>query len=256
MSLTLSAIVVAAIAAAVSQVGAVTVYTPASVVACLPVQLSWVDGQAPYYLSILPGGQPEATPLQDLGEQSGNSLSWKPNFPAGTEVTIQIRDGVGVINYSGLVKIQAGTTTCAPTSAVPTHVPTPHANATAHTIATPPINKQPGIPHPSNSTAAGAPVGVPANHTTGINGTIGLNSTGLSNSTTTLGGLSSTGQLGGFNSTSTGITSTASTFNTPTTPNTKSFNDDDDDEDLDSGASRTSVGIMAVLVAGVVTFLL
>jgi len=230
MSLTLSAIVVAAIAAAVSQVGAVTVYTPASVVACLPVQLSWVDGQAPYYLSILPGGQPEATPLQDLGEQSGNSLSWKPNFPAGTEVTIQIRDGVGVINYSGLVKIQAGTTTCAPTSAVPTHVSTP--------------------------TAAGAPVGVPANHTTGINGTIGLNSTGLSNSTTTLGGLSSTGQLGGFNSTSTGITSTASTFNTPTTPNTKSFNDDDDDEDLDSGASRTSVGIMAVLVAGVVTFLL
>lgn len=284
MSLTLSAIVTAAIVVAVSQVGAVIVYTPLSVVACSPVQLSWANGQAPYYLSLLPGGQPDAAPLQDLGEQSGNSLSWKPTFPAGTEITIQIRDNAGVINYSGLVTIKPGTETCAPTS---DHHQTP-ANTPAHAKGALPITNQTAIHHPSNATPTSGHVQTPANtsahakgtlpitnqtaihpppnatpaaNNTGIlgpnsvSGTTGLNSTGLLNSTT-LSGLNSTGLLGGLNSTSTGITSTASPFTTPTTSNTKSVYDDSDEDDLDSGASRTSVSITAVLVAGVVTFLL
>ncbi|KAH9818462.1 secreted protein [Melampsora americana] len=269
MSLTLSAIVTAAIAVAVSQVGAVTVYTPASVVACQPVQLSWVDGQAPYYLSLLPGGQPNAAPLEDLGEQSGNSLVWKPTLPVGTEVTIQIRDSAGVINYSGLIKIQQGTEdSCDATSSDDDQ--TPDANATPHDNGAHPVNKPPGVPLPTKGAAAGDHAGILGNNTTSSNATGlnstglanstaalgGLNSTGMINSTSTLGGLSSSGKLGGFNSTSTGITSPASTFTTPMTSNTKSFNDGSDDEDLDSGASRTSVSVMAVLVAGAVTFFL
>ncbi|MDK0628461.1 hypothetical protein P5F04_16545, partial [Clostridium perfringens] len=34
--------------------------TPVGVVQCQPILLNWQDGQAPYFLSIIPGGQPNA----------------------------------------------------------------------------------------------------------------------------------------------------------------------------------------------------
>jgi hypothetical protein len=34
---------------------ALTINTPASIVECQPVQLSWSNGTAPYYLAVLPG---------------------------------------------------------------------------------------------------------------------------------------------------------------------------------------------------------
>lgn len=107
-------ILAATIAGAVSQT--VMVNTPTSVVQCLPVQLSWSGGQPPYFLSLIPGGQTTATPLQDLGQQTGTTFSWKATLPANTALNVQIRDSVGVLNYSDQFTIQnppAGIT-CSP----------------------------------------------------------------------------------------------------------------------------------------------
>lgn len=55
---------------------ALTVATPASVVQCQPVALSWGQGTAPYYVAIIPGGQPSAAALESFPTQSGETLTW------------------------------------------------------------------------------------------------------------------------------------------------------------------------------------
>ncbi|KAG8983007.1 hypothetical protein FRB94_008186 [Tulasnella sp. JGI-2019a] len=86
-----------------------TVNTPVSVVQCLPVLLNWNGGIAPYYVTVLPGGQPGAAPLESLSSgTSGTSLTWNVDIAAGTEVTIGVRDSTGSVAYSALVTIQSG----------------------------------------------------------------------------------------------------------------------------------------------------
>ncbi|KAH9823555.1 secreted protein [Melampsora americana] len=84
----------------------VMVNTPTSAVQCLPVLLSWSGGQAPYFLSLIPAGQTTSNPLQDLGQQTGTSFTWKVNLPPKTAVNVQIRDSLGVLNYSDQFTIQ------------------------------------------------------------------------------------------------------------------------------------------------------
>ncbi|EGG01164.1 uncharacterized protein MELLADRAFT_92673 [Melampsora larici-populina 98AG31] len=130
MSLTSFFILALAISGAVSQ--AVMVNTPTSVVQCLPVQLSWSGGQPPYFISLIPGGQTTAIPLEDLGQQTGTSFTWKVDLPAKTAVNLQIRDSVGVLNYSDQFTIQdppAGTT-CDTTGNGTTTAPTPMTTGT------------------------------------------------------------------------------------------------------------------------------
>ncbi|WAR62422.1 hypothetical protein PtB15_15B6 [Puccinia triticina] len=84
-----------------------TINTPMSVVQCLPTQLTFGGGVPPYTLSALPAGQPGATPLAELGSQSGTSFTWVTNLPGGTATTLQIRDSKGVINYTQAITVQA-----------------------------------------------------------------------------------------------------------------------------------------------------
>ncbi|KZO91560.1 hypothetical protein CALVIDRAFT_541729 [Calocera viscosa TUFC12733] len=86
----------------------ITVATPPSVVTCEPVSLSWTGGTGPYFVSAIPGGQPGATALESFPEQTGNSFTWTVNLPAGTSITIQVRDSTGTIQYSSPITIQAG----------------------------------------------------------------------------------------------------------------------------------------------------
>ncbi|CAD6570087.1 MAG: hypothetical protein CYPHOPRED_003736 [Cyphobasidiales sp. Tagirdzhanova-0007] len=89
-SLALSATLVAA-------VSALTVNTPAALVQCQPAQLSWDDGTAPYYLAIIPGGQPSAAALENLPQQSGTSMTWTVDQAAGTSITVKVTDSTGAI---------------------------------------------------------------------------------------------------------------------------------------------------------------
>ncbi|KAF8753512.1 Secreted protein [Rhizoctonia solani] len=83
-----------------------SINSPASVVQCQPIQLSWTATKVPVYISIIPGGQPGAAPLYDFGVQEPNkkSLTWTVNQPAGTDVTFQIKDADGAVAYSAVLK--------------------------------------------------------------------------------------------------------------------------------------------------------
>jgi len=100
---------VAAIMAA--SVSALTVNSPASLTQCVPVALGWNAGTAPYFVAIIPGGDSAASPLQDLGQQTGNSYTWTPALAAGTSITVRVSDSNGDVNYSSQVTIMAGSST-------------------------------------------------------------------------------------------------------------------------------------------------
>jgi len=83
-----------------------TVNTPTSVQECLPVAISWTGGAPPVYVSLIPGGQPGGTMVKDFGAQTGNSLTWNVDQPAGTSLSVQIRDSTGKLNYSDKFNVQ------------------------------------------------------------------------------------------------------------------------------------------------------
>ncbi|KAE8537862.1 hypothetical protein D1P53_005923 [Cryptococcus gattii VGV] len=111
-------ILLAAVAGALADL---TVSTPASLIQCQPVLLSWSGGTAPYYLAIIPGGEASAAALKDFGEQSGTSLTWTVDTSSGTSVSVKVTDSTGTINYSSPVTIQAGSSdSCVSTSTAAT----------------------------------------------------------------------------------------------------------------------------------------
>ncbi|OXG89300.1 hypothetical protein C348_00256 [Cryptococcus neoformans Gb118] len=98
-----------------------TVSSPASLIQCQPVLLSWSGGSAPYYLAIIPGGEASAASLKDFGEQSGTSLTWTVDIASGTSVSVKVTDSTGTINYSSPVTIMAGSSSsCVSTSTAAT----------------------------------------------------------------------------------------------------------------------------------------
>ena len=59
--------------------------------------------------SLLPGGQPSATPLVDFGRQNGTSLTWTVNQPAGTSLGLTLRDSTGKVAQSAPFTVTAST---------------------------------------------------------------------------------------------------------------------------------------------------
>ncbi|EIN10151.1 hypothetical protein PUNSTDRAFT_132256 [Punctularia strigosozonata HHB-11173 SS5] len=71
-----------------------------------PIQLTWSDGTAPYFLSLLPGGQPSATPLESfIRRLRPRSLGPSTSL---TCTTAQIKDSTGTLAYSDIFTIQSG----------------------------------------------------------------------------------------------------------------------------------------------------
>lgn len=85
--------------------------TPTSLVQCQPIKITWNGGQPPYWVSALPGGEPAGTPLKDWGQQSGTELTWTVDLPAGTSISMQVKDSNGAINYAQAVSVRAGSDT-------------------------------------------------------------------------------------------------------------------------------------------------
>ncbi|KAH8104257.1 hypothetical protein DFH11DRAFT_163642 [Phellopilus nigrolimitatus] len=81
--------------------------TPTNVVQCEPALLTWQGGVSPYFLVVLPGGELSATPLEDLGEKEGTSLSWLVNIAAGTSVGLKLSDSTGAVAQSAPFTIQS-----------------------------------------------------------------------------------------------------------------------------------------------------
>ncbi|PAV16636.1 hypothetical protein PNOK_0825600 [Pyrrhoderma noxium] len=84
-----------------------TINTPSSIVQCEPSLLSWSDGTAPYYLSILPGGETTATALESFSSTSDTSYTWTVDIASGTSITLSIKDSTGTVAYSDTITIQS-----------------------------------------------------------------------------------------------------------------------------------------------------
>ncbi|CAE6460869.1 unnamed protein product [Rhizoctonia solani] len=142
-----------------------SINSPASVVQCQPVQLSWTATKEPVYIAIIPGGQPGATPIEDFGVQAPGTktMTWKCNRKAGTSITFQIRDSDGAVAYSGNVNVQdSSDSSCVKDTPAPP--PPSSAAAPSASSATPPSGGASSAPAPAPApgTTAAAP---PANTT-------------------------------------------------------------------------------------------
>jgi hypothetical protein len=108
-----------------------TINTPANVVECQPILLSWSGGVSPYFLSILPGGSPTAAALEDLGEMNTTSVTWTCNIQAGVSLGLTLRDSSGTVAQSAPFTVNPGSsTTCLNTTSIvpgPTAATTPAA---------------------------------------------------------------------------------------------------------------------------------
>ncbi|RDB25771.1 Protein disulfide-isomerase erp38 [Hypsizygus marmoreus] len=104
---------------ATSALAQLTINTPIGPVVCQPLLLTWSGGTPPYFLnrllfialhafSILPGSQPGASPLIDLGVQNGNSYTWTVNIAAGTSIGLTLRDSTGTTANSAPFTINSG----------------------------------------------------------------------------------------------------------------------------------------------------
>ncbi|KAJ3556177.1 hypothetical protein NP233_g12038 [Leucocoprinus birnbaumii] len=114
-----SAFVAAAVLASVQSVVGLMINTPASLVECQPVRLDWSSdpGTAPYYLSVIPGGQPAAPPLKTFPTiDSATSVTWNVDIQAGTSVTIALKDSTGQTVYTSNLQIQSGSSRSCETS--------------------------------------------------------------------------------------------------------------------------------------------
>ncbi|BGP31495.1 hypothetical protein JCM10296v2_003260 [Rhodotorula toruloides] len=85
------------------------VNTPASLTTCQPSQLVIEGGTAPYFVQILPGGQPSAKAIETLPTvYKSGPLTWLVDVPAGTSITLSVTDSTGAINYSSPITVQQG----------------------------------------------------------------------------------------------------------------------------------------------------
>lgn len=85
--------------------------TPPSLVVCQPAAISWTATTGPYFLSIIPGNQPSAAPLEQFNATTKLSTVWTVDISAGTSVGFSITDGLGAINYSAAMTILSSSDT-------------------------------------------------------------------------------------------------------------------------------------------------
>ncbi|KAF8501709.1 hypothetical protein F5888DRAFT_1262779 [Russula emetica] len=92
-------------------VSAFTVNTPMAPVICQPLQITWSSegSSPPYYLSLIPAGQPSASALKQFPPQQGTSYTWeKVSLPVNTGFTVAMKDGNGQQVYSAPATVQEG----------------------------------------------------------------------------------------------------------------------------------------------------
>ncbi|KAF5327603.1 hypothetical protein D9619_004803 [Psilocybe cf. subviscida] len=162
-----------------------TINTPLNVVVCQPALLTWVGGTGPFFLVRIlrdmlacdPADpriffrtlEPSAAALVDLGQQSGNSVTWLANLGVGIGAFLNLRDNTGAIAQSGTFTVQTGSnTTCvgqpASLSAGPGATPAPAPSPAPGPSPAPSA----GSPSPSaGSPSGGAASTTPKNTATG-----------------------------------------------------------------------------------------
>ncbi|KAI0360158.1 hypothetical protein OH77DRAFT_1517690 [Trametes cingulata] len=107
MRFTISAVTLAALTPVVLGQGP-RINTLMSPTQCEPVQFTWEGGVPPYYLSLVPGGQPAAQAMKQFPAQNGTSMTWTVDLPSGTSFSSSLRDSTGTQAFSDIQTVQPG----------------------------------------------------------------------------------------------------------------------------------------------------
>ncbi|KAH9850258.1 hypothetical protein C2E23DRAFT_317533 [Lenzites betulinus] len=75
---------------------------------CEPLQFTWEGGAPPYYLSLIPGGQPAAAAIRQFPPQNGMSMTWTVDLQPGTAFSSSLRDSTGAQAFSDIQTVQQG----------------------------------------------------------------------------------------------------------------------------------------------------
>ncbi|KAG7089584.1 hypothetical protein E1B28_011251 [Marasmius oreades] len=89
----------------------VTMNTPTNLVTCQPVQLTWMGGTAPYFVSIQDGNNPSGAALQQFPPQNGTAVTWTVNIPPNTRLVLLLRDSNGQTSLTAPITVQPGSST-------------------------------------------------------------------------------------------------------------------------------------------------
>ncbi|KAI5479881.1 hypothetical protein MNV49_002439 [Pseudohyphozyma bogoriensis] len=82
-----------------------------------PLNPPWSGGTAPYYVSVIPGGEASATAYETFPTTNDTSYTWTVDIGAGTAISLQVKDSTGTIAYSDEDTIQSGSdTSCVTTT--------------------------------------------------------------------------------------------------------------------------------------------
>ncbi|KAK7690774.1 hypothetical protein QCA50_005873 [Cerrena zonata] len=73
-----------------------------------PIQFTWSGGQAPYFLSLIPAGQPSAAAIKQFDTQQGTSFTWNVDLPAGSTFSISLKDSLGTQAFSDIETVNSG----------------------------------------------------------------------------------------------------------------------------------------------------
>lgn len=64
---------------------------------------------APYYLTVIPGGQASAPALKSFDTTSSASQTWIVDIPSGTTITLALKDSTGATAFTDVITVQPNT---------------------------------------------------------------------------------------------------------------------------------------------------
>jgi len=88
----------------VSAQDAFTIDTPA-MTQCQDVHVTWNGGVSPYNLIIVPSDAPCDQVLVDLGDHTGNSITWNVGLSTGTQLMFSLADANEQEAWSGIITV-------------------------------------------------------------------------------------------------------------------------------------------------------
>ncbi|EJT48395.1 hypothetical protein A1Q1_02678 [Trichosporon asahii var. asahii CBS 2479] len=98
------ALTLAALAGAVAAQSGLKINTPPALTLCEPSLITWEGGEAPYIVSVIPGGQQSAPALKYLSQGTNDhQMTWNIDIEAGTQVTLKVLDKTGLAAFSAPV---------------------------------------------------------------------------------------------------------------------------------------------------------
>jgi hypothetical protein len=169
-------LVLLAAASYVAAQAQLTLNTPSGVITCVPNQLTFTGGTAPYILQVVPGSNTSAEPLNTYTGITSSPIQWFVEQAAGTSVFLRLRDSQGASSETAPFTIQAGG---------PSPCPGPGSTSTgATTGATTPATSAPGATTPTTP-APGTTTNAP---TSGGSGSSSSSSRPPSSSSSSTGG--------------------------------------------------------------------